>query len=87
MDQLQEFIVSGIVIEWQDRHSLLELVAERVDGIVHKYYILYESVPYDAQVLDVDTLGCLDAVLPVESGYLSLRVEELINNSVGISLV
>lgn len=64
---MEHLLVCLLVVERNDRDTVVDLVGERIDRIVNDDHVLHASIGNDAQVFHVVALGCLHAMLSVET--------------------
>jgi hypothetical protein len=81
LGEVEQLLVSLVLVEWYDGDAVLELVAEGVDGVVDDHYVFEFPRGFeDSQVLDEDTpFGSFHATVSVESfgKYLTLGVYQI----------
>jgi hypothetical protein len=61
--QVNQLLVFSILVVWDNRDAIIELETETVSGIVHNCDIFQISIGNNSQILDVNALLCLQAVV------------------------
>lgn len=85
---MKHFLIGFVIIEWNDRYSIINLERKTVDTIVNDDNVLEVSVFKDPQVLDVVALGGQTAVLAVETMLDELVVwVNVVKDGIGVDLV
>lgn len=85
---MKHLLVSFVIIEWNDRNSIINLERKAVDTVIDNDDVLEISVFKDPQVLDVVALGCQTAVLAVETVLDVLLVwVDVVKNGISVDLV
>ena len=66
-NQVHQLLVCLVIVERNYRDAVVELISERIHGVVHDNQVVEVSVRDDPQVLHVDALFRSDAVISVKS--------------------
>ena len=87
-DQMKHLFVGLLVVEGDDWDSIIDLIGEGVDGVVHDYHVLHATIGNDAQILHVVAFGGLHAVLSVETVLEKFVLGvNVVENGVGVGLM
>ncbi len=83
-----ELCIVWILFERRYWDSIVQLLAKRVNRVVNYYNVAERHVPEDAEVLDVDVVRSLDALVPIKAVLNKLtRWVDVVQNGIGIAWV
>lgn len=63
---MPQFLVFLVVVEWDARNPIVDLVAKGISGVVDYEYFFEVSLADDPQILDENAVFCLDAMVSEE---------------------
>ena len=66
-DEMEHFFIAGLMVERNNRNSVIDLISEGVNRVVDDDHVFHVSVRYDPQVLHVIPFWSLNAVLSVKT--------------------
>lgn len=85
---MKHFFVAGLMIEGNNRNSIVNLISEGVNRIVNDDHIFHVSICDNPQIFHVIPFRSLDAVLPVHAILEKFVFGiDIVENSISISLV
>ena len=87
VDQLKQFGIRRVIIEWQNGYAVGELEAKRVDSVVNEDYVLDEPVPDDSQILHIYAFIRPNAMLSVQPRIFPFGIQQFIDYCVRICLM
>ena len=85
---MNQLLVIPVVVVWDDRDAVLELVQVGIGSVIDQQHILHLPILQHSQVLDIDALLGLPALASEESvaDVLVLRVE-VVEDHIGVAFV
>ena len=66
-DEMEHFLITGFMVERNNRNSVIYLISEGVNRVVNDDHVFHVSVRYDPQILYVIPFWSLNAMLSVKS--------------------
>ena len=87
-NEMQHLLIRRLMIEWNNRDAVVDLVGEGVHRIIYYDHVLHLSVCDDAEVLNVVAFRRLHTMLPIQPILEQLILwVDIVQNRICISLV
>ena len=64
--QVHKLLIGLVIVERNNGNSIVQLVAERINSVVHDNEIFQVAVGYNSQIFHVNTLFGPDTMVPIE---------------------
>ena len=64
---MEHFLVALLVVKWDDRDAIIDLVGKWVYTIVNYNHVFHLTISDDTEVFDIVAFRSLNAVLSVQS--------------------
>ena len=64
---MKHFFITWLMVEWNNRDSVVYLISKGVHRVVNDYHILHVSVGNNSQIFHVIPFRSLDTVLTIKS--------------------